>query len=279
MAAGGRIVATVLLAQLCAVTARADGADPKRRVAVLEYRAGSAELPGIDRRASELLEKRTSLDIVDVEEARKRYGDSLDGDVVRCAGDAGCVAKIGGKLGAREVLLVGVSEFGDVILTLQRIDVKSRAVETRIAEALAPGAQPPDDELGRYLARVMPASDFLRFGTIRIDANVAGAAVTISGHARGVTPVGALRVKAPATYDIRLSKEGFVPFRASVAVPPDAEVDVHPVLSRQGNDAWYSRWWITAIAGAVVVGSAATVGYVLLSGSPDSVPVSADLPR
>ena len=54
MAAGGRpvtgqragIVAALLLAQLAAATARADGDDddPKRRVAVLEYRAGSAEL-------------------------------------------------------------------------------------------------------------------------------------------------------------------------------------------------------------------------------------------
>jgi len=43
------------------------------------------------------------------------YGDHLDQALVRCAGDAACIAKIGQKLAAAEVILVGISELGDVI--------------------------------------------------------------------------------------------------------------------------------------------------------------------
>jgi hypothetical protein len=194
--------------------------------------------------------------------------------VVACGGDTVCVAKLGAKLGAQEVLLVGISELGDVILTLQRIDVKRRQVAARLAEALAVDSRPSDADLARYLERLMPASDFLRYGVIHINADVDGAEVDVGGESRGLTPVPALRVRAPASYDIRVSKEGFVPFRAQVAVPPEGEVRVRAELSpRASAPRWYQKWWVPVVAGAVVVAAGAGT-FVLLTDDPSSVPVN-----
>jgi hypothetical protein len=251
------------------------GPDPKRKVAVLEYRAGSAELEAIDEKLVVILGSLTSLAIMDAQEARTLYGSHLDADVVTCAGEPACVADIGGKLGVDEVLLVGVSEFGDVILTLQRIDVRKRTVVTRIAEALAQGESPESKSIRRYLKRVMPKSDFLRFGTIRIDSNVAGAKVTIDDMPRGTTPLMPIRVPAPATYRIAIRKSGYLPFRATVAVPPDAEVKVRPVLARTVKDAWYKRWWVAAAVGTVAAGAAAAI---LIYGRDDPTDVPGRIP-
>lgn len=254
-----------------------DGKDGKRKVAVLEYRAGSAALPGIDGRIAALLKKQTSLGVIDAGEARKSYGAKLDADVVECAGEASCIARIGMKVGAREVLLVGVSEFGDVILTLQRIDVRRRKVATRIAEALAADADPGDDSLGGYLRRVMPESDFLRYGTIKVSANLAGAAVFLGKERHGETPIDTLRVRAPATYDLRLTKAGFVPFQARVAVPPDGQVEVTARMTREGaGGPWYTKWWAAAIAGVVVAGGVG-VGVWMAQDASSSVPVGGQI--
>lgn len=247
---------------LAAGTARAQEqaeADPRRAVAVLAFRAGASELPGIDRNLAELLRTKTSLAILDMNDARRRYGDALDGDVVSCAGDHACIAGIGRELQADEILLVGISRFGDVILTLQRIDVKRRAVSARIAEALPPGAAPDADALLAYLRRVMPRSDFLRFGVIRIQANLRGAAVLVGGKPRGHTPIEPLRVPAPDRYDIRVTKDGYVPFTAATSVPPDSEVLVRAVLSPREKP-WYKRWWVwTAVGVAAAAGTTATI--------------------
>ncbi|MCE9572315.1 MAG: PEGA domain-containing protein [Deltaproteobacteria bacterium] len=268
---GHRGLAAAIAVALIAAPAAADP-NPKRPVAVLEYRSGSSALAGVDSRLAAILRKRTSLQIIDADNARALIP-RLDADVVACAGEGACVARIGAKLKVREVLLVGVSEFGDVILTLQRIDVTDRKVAGRLAEAVAENASPSDDDLAGYLQRVMPRSDFLRFGIIRIDANLRGAEVIVGGEKRGTTPVDAIKVQAPATYDIRLTKAGFTPFRASVAVPPDGEVRVKAELTRKGGGgAWYGRWWVATLAGAVVLGAVGT-GVWYSTREPTEVPV------
>jgi PEGA domain-containing protein len=265
-----RLLAGLALVAALAGTGRAEP-DPRRRVAVLEYRGGSAELTGVGGRVAALLRKRTSLDVVDAEKARAGYA-SLESDLSACAGRAGCVSKIGEKLGAAEVLLVGVGEFGDVILTFQRIEVSSGRAVTRVAEALVAGARPDDTALSGWLERVLPPGDFNRFGVIRIAASIGGARVAVGGRARGVTPLQPVRVPAPATYDIVVAKQGYVDFRASVAVPPEAEVVVRAELSRESERPWYGRWWGVTIIGAVAVGAIATT-VVLTSGGDDEVPV------
>jgi len=251
--------ALALLVVFCAVT-RAEG-DPKRKVLVLEYRSGSSALPGIAKRVAAAIGKQTSLQVLGPDQTRAVYGDHLDQVIVKCGGEADCIAKIGQKVGAAEVILVGISELGDVILTMQRIDVKSHDIGGRIADSLAADAAPSDSQVDSYLTRLLPPSDFLRFGVIDIVANLAGATVTVSGEKRGMTPIQPLSLRAPATYTIKVEKQGFVPYSTKVELPPDGRMKVEAELSRRGSTAWYQHWYVLAGAGLIASGAAGTTIY------------------
>src|SRR6185503_11150104 len=121
---------------------------------------------------------------------------------------------------------------------------------------------PSDRQIIDYANRLLPPTDFLRFGVIELVANLSGAAVTVGGQPRGVTPISALKLHAPATYDIRVEKSGYVPFSTKVALPPDGEIKVEAELSRRGSEAWYQRWYVLAAAGLVVAGAGGTAIYL-----------------
>jgi hypothetical protein len=246
---------------------------PHRSVAVLEFRSGSTALPAVGTRVGRVLASRTSLKLLGDDHARQRFGDGLDRAVVDCAGDAVCIGQIGARLGTDEVLLVGVSELGDVILTIQRIQSSDGTVDGRLAEALAAEAAPSDDELAGYLQRVLPAEDFVRFGVIAIKVNVGGADIWVGGEARGPSPIDPIRVPAPSRYVIEIKKSGFAPFRASIAVPPDSEVNVDAELTRPGKASrWYGTWWIAGAAAVLVAGAITTA--VIVSSDASSVPIT-----
>jgi hypothetical protein len=255
-----RAAAALALVGMMATIAQAD-VDPKRKVVVLEYRNGSSALRGIANDVVATLGKQTSLQLLGPDQTRTVYGEHLDQVLAKCAGEAECVARIGQKVGAAEVILVGVSELGDVILTMQRIDVPGRSVSARIADSLANGAPPTGPQLDGYLTRLLPPTDFLRFGVIDIIATETGANVTIGGKPAGLTPIQPLRLHAPSTYDIRVEKRGFVPYTASVQLPPDAQIKVDARLSRRIGAAWYQHWYVLAGLGLVVAAAAGTTIY------------------
>ncbi len=251
-----------VLVGLLATTAVAHAnPDPKRKVAVLEYRAGSSAIPGIGKRLVAAMAKQTSIAVAGPDQTRLVYGERLDPMIVKCAGDALCISAVGEKVGAAEVILVGVSELGDVILTMQRIDVASQSVTSRVADSLAEGSTPTDEQLDAYLQRLLPSSDFRRFGVIDIVANLGGAAVTVGGQARGQTPIQPLTLPAPATYEVRIEKAGYVPYATRIALPPDGTIKVEAELSRRGATAWYQHWYVLAGATLLVAGAGTTAIY------------------
>jgi hypothetical protein len=253
-------IAALILAALPAA-ARAEP-NPRRKAVVLEYRSGSSALKGIARRVVAAIGNQTSIAVLGPDQARAVYGDHLDQVLVKCAGEAECIARIGQKVGAAEVLLVGVSELGDVILTMQRIDVASRTVSARIADSLAEGTAPTDAQVDAYLQRLLPPTDFLRFGMIDIVANLAGASVIVGDERRGETPIQPLKLPAPATYEIRVEMTGYLPYRTKVALPPEGEIKVEANLARPGAaPAWYQRWYVVAGLGAVIAGVGGTAIY------------------
>lgn len=256
-------VALLVLA-VSAQIARADN-NPKRKVVVLEYRSGSAALLGISARFSSTMSKLTSLSVVSAEQARTLYGEALEPNIVRCSGEPECVSKIGAKLGASEVVLIGVSELGDVILTMQRIDVRSHKVLARIADSFAGDRPPSADQVEMYLTRLLPPGDFLRFGVIDIRSSQDGALVTVGGLRRGVTPIPPLRLQAPATYVVRVEKRGFTPFTTTVQLPPDAELKVDANLSLRGGGGahWYQKWYVLTGVALVAAGAAGGTIYFM----------------
>jgi hypothetical protein len=249
--------------------------DPKRKVVVLEYRSSSSALPGIANNIVATLGKQTSLQLLGPDSTRAVFGDHLEQAIVRCTGDAECIAKIGAKVGAQEVLLIGISELGDVILTMQRIDVASHTVKARVADSLANGAVPNEDQIGYYLAKILPSGDFMRFGVIDIISSQAGALVTIGGEKRGTTPIPSLKLHAPASYTIRVEKSGYVPFATKIALPADGELRVEANLSKPGGgSAWYAHWYVLAIGSVIVAGAAGgTIYYATRPPPATTVPV------
>jgi hypothetical protein len=162
------------------------------------------------------------------------------------------------------VILVGISQLGDVILALQRIGVRTRSVEGRIAEALSPGTEPGDEVLLGYLRRLLPPEDFRRYGGIRVRANVSGADVALDGLVRGRTPPGALQVEAPRRYQLTVRKTGYIDFTANLDVQPDFTVEVNPDLHRRPTAlAWYQRWWVWGIVAVVAAGTATALALTL----------------
>lgn len=265
----------VVCAAVIAVSSLAQAGPPPskaRSIAVLEFRAGAAGAGKIGSRAAAILRRRTSSAITDPDDAR-RAAPKIDDLVARCSGQPACVGELGRRLAVDEVVLVGVSEMGDLILAFQRVDSKTGGVIGRVADSLPRGAEPDDAALEDYLRRLLPREDFLRWGTLSIAADVTGADVRLGGESKGRTPLEPIPVLAPATVDLRVSKKGYTDFSARIDVTPDATVEVRPVLTRKPGTSWYERPWVWAIAGAVVVGTVATV-VVLAQPESTSVPVT-----
>jgi hypothetical protein len=246
-----------------------------RSIAVLEFRAGSARLPEIAMRLGRLLKKGTSHRIVDLETARAQAGVRLDESVARCGGEPRCIAGIGQRLGVEEVLLVGVSELGDVLVAIQRVDSKTGRVLGRTSDSLQPGSEPGEAALEGYLKRLLPPGDFLRWGTLRIRADVEGATVEVDGKPRGVTPLAPIQLTAPSTVDVRVTKSGRVDYVARVDIVPDAAFELRPVLPPKPARPITSRWWFWAAAGLVVAGTVTTI-VVLTDDPPSTVPIEVE---
>lgn len=272
-----RLLIAAATVALLAQAAAADP-DPKRKVSVLEFRSGSSALQGISQRVLDTMSKQTSLQLLGLDATRTQYGADLDQAITKCNGEANCIAAIGKKVGAADVVLVAVSELGDVILTIQRIDVARQQAVTRIADSFAPGASPSEDQVNGYLARLLSPNDFVRYGVIDIVANLSGASVTVGGTDRGKTPIQPLKLPAPANYEVKVTKEGFEPFSTRIQLPPDGELKVEARLSKGGGaTAWYQKWYVLTVAGVLVAGTAGTVIYFATRSPADSVPVSGTL--
>ena len=244
--------------------ARAQTAKPKKIVAMLEYRSGAKGAAGVGDRLARLLKANAAFEVIDPQEARRRGGPKIDAEVARCLGEAGCISGIGDRLGADEVLLVGVSQLGDVILALQRVDCKRMETGARLAESLPPDSEPSDDEVLGWLRQLYPPEAFRRFGAIKVVTDVAGAKVELNGEPKGVTPIEEpLSVRAPATYRLRVQKGGFVPFQARIDVLPEATVEVRATLVRENQPVpWFKRWYVwAAVGGALAIASISVAVY------------------
>jgi hypothetical protein len=117
----------------------------------------------------------------------------------------------------------------------------------------------------------------LRFGVIDIVASEAGAAVTVGGEARGVTPIQPLRLRAPAAYEIKVEKQGFVPFSTSVQLPADGVLKVRAPLQRPGKDHWYTKWYVLVPTGIILAGLGGGAIYVATNEGSDRVKFNGSL--
>ena len=252
-------------------TARArhhGGPAPNRTLAVLEYRAGVTAVPNITTRLAKILARKTGLKVLGPTDARRALGSNVDEQVAHCEGKPSCIARIGRRLHADEVILVGLTQLGNVIIDLARIRTRSGRILTRIALTQPPDERISSDRLLGALRQLLPRSDFIQHGRIRILCNLSGARVEVGGKRRGTTPLlGALEVLAPAKYNVKVHKKGYTTFVADFFVPPKATITVKatlvPLAKKRGKPL-YKKWWFwTALgAGTAALITGAVVGVV-----------------
>lgn len=245
-----------LLASADALAAAADRGAP-RSLAVVEMRSGSAQLPDLGERLGALARKATHLQVTAPSEARRSAGLDVDAAVARCDGDVVCLAGLGQRLGVRSLLVAAVSQLGDVIVALQLVDVEARRVAGRYAALLPPGGTVADDELLRWLEHVLPPEAFVRYGTLAVRTDVAGAHVAIDGKPLGDSPLAApLELEAPHLYRLTITKDGHLPFGAAVDVQPGQKVEVLATLPAQSVPVWRRPWFWALAVGGLAAGAA-----------------------
>ena len=229
-------------------------------VALFEFRNDVKQLADLPERLTQALTQNTSLTVINLAAARRRLGPSVDAEVARCDGETQCLSLVGQRLGATEVLLLAVSQLGDVVLALQRIDVAEQRVAARFADSIVSGQAVDEARILSWLQQLYPPETFKRYGQIRITTDIEGAQVYVNAKARGKTPLGApLQVLAPGNYRLLIEKDKFLPFQASISVMPDSVVEVTARLPREGKETpWYRRWYVWAGIGAGVAAVVAT---------------------
>ncbi len=249
----------------------------RRAIAVLEFRQGVSAFPGFADRMAKRLRHLTGLRVLGPTDARQRLGDQVDKFVAECQGQPRCVGAIGRRLRVSEVILVGMSSLGDVVIQISRVRVRDRRVLRSLGHTAPVGARLSRAKLDGLLRRLMPRRDFIRYGFIRIRSNRRGALVLLNDKKRGLTPLpGPIRVRAPSAHRVRVKKPGYVDFSADLRVPPDATVTVNAVLPPipKAVTPFYKKWWFwTVIASSVVTVVGVTTGIMLTVGKkPESVP-------
>lgn len=248
-------------------------------VVVFEYRNDVKALSDLPDRLVQALIQNTSLRVVNLTEARRRLGPGMDADVARCDGETRCLSAVGNRLGVREVLLLAVSQLGDVVLAVQRISVADQKVIGRYADSLVGGQAIDEARILSWLQQLYPPDSFKRYGQIQISANISGAQIYVNSKASGSTPLSEpLRVLAPGNYRILVEKTKHLPFQAAISVMPDTTVEVSATLvSELKQTPWYRRWyvWTGIIAG---VGAVAATAVAVKLGTDVPPPDTTQLP-
>jgi hypothetical protein len=107
--------------------------------------------------------------------------------------------------------------------------------------------------------------------TLRIRANVEGAVAAVDDKDMGPPPVDVLR--PGGSYDVTVTRKGYLPYRLRVAPKPGELLELHAVLV-EDKPALTSRWWFWTVAATVVAGGVITT-YALTRPAPTPPPYDA----
>jgi hypothetical protein len=95
--------------------------------------------------------------------------------------------------------------------------------------------------------------------TLRVSANQPGATVKVDGKVVGDAPID---IPRPAgVYTVEVSKDGYLPYTATVQVRADEESTLRASLVQQITPIT-SRWWFWTAAGVLLAGAATTTFLV-----------------
>ncbi len=189
-----------------------------------------------------------------------------------CGGEPACLAAIGRKLAAAQVVYGNVAQLGEsYVVNLKLVDAPKGTEVRRVAETLKGNA---DDliEAVRVAAYRLVRPEELK-GSLAILCDLPGALVDVDGKPAGRTPlarpIDGLEV---GKHTVTLEARGYTPFNAQVDVrfQKTTEVVVRllltggPIPPDHTPDApWYASPWMYATVGVVAVVAGIFVGRAL----------------
>ncbi|MBN2725465.1 MAG: PEGA domain-containing protein [Deltaproteobacteria bacterium] len=246
-----------------------------KSVAIFEYRAGVSEQSDLSARVASLIQDKTNLKAVSLRDARRKLGTTLDARIAACKDNTSCYSALGKKLKVDEIILIGMTELGTVLINFSRIIVRTSKIQGTSDLDVAMGGRITKLQIFRILTKLFPKNYFKRTGTLIVSSKVKGATISISGKKAGVTPAPPFKLPAPKRYPIEVIKKGYLPFKATIDLIPRStmklDAQLSPIVISSPKQQWYQKWWVWTIASGVIISAAATTYFFMQK--PDSVGV------
>jgi hypothetical protein len=215
-----------LLAALLAALPLAAGAQPRPRIAVVDFAANGASKELASAAGGVVaneLDRMGTFQIVTADAIRSMLAFEKQRQMLGCA-DAGCMAEIGGALGVDWLVSGKVTRLGaspglpetlTVDLTLTNVRkaqregsvIETARTESELVTKMGRAAQ-------KLVARILAG----RTGRLVVSAVEAGALVKVDDQAKGTTPLRAAIVLPAGPHALSVEKDGFVAYQKDVQV-------------------------------------------------------------
>jgi hypothetical protein len=211
--------------------------------------------------------------VISRDDIKNMLSHQQDQILLGCA-DESCLVKIGGALGAKNLVAGTVGRVGEkYVISLQRIDVRDAKVIRRVEREFEGSRDKLLDEVRNAAYKVVEDILVEQSGEFILSVSEEGADVSVDGKTVGVSPLPGMEIPA-GPRDIRVSKQGFVDWVRTVQVEPKQtrmeDVTLIPsaafIGDYEGRTASMRRWaWITlATLVALEAGAVGLKTYTLL---------------
>ena len=276
-----RVLSRFLMVLLILATpATPDARAGKSRLAVLDLRdkgVGPDVASLLTSVASNRLSEIGIFQVISREDIKNMLSHQQDQILLGCTAED-CLVKIGGALGAENLVAGTVGKVGDkYVVSLQLIDVRGSKVVKRVEREFSGSRDKLLEEVRNAAYLVVEDVLVAQSGKVILSVSEEGADVSVDGKTVGTSPLAALDVSA-GPRDIRVSKQGFVDWVRTVQVEPKQtrmeDVTLIPsasfITEYEGRTASMRRWaWITLAAFvALEAGAAGLRTYTFLEYDP-----------
>ncbi len=190
--------------------------------------------------------------------------DDLRAPLLKCAGDAACIARVVPDDYERALIAIVVARDQRITVAIDVVDtVRGERVVRHFGEIDA-NAREPSAAVAAELRTALARAGHTTLGSLRVDAEPPDAEIAIDG-----TPWGPRGLLTPGTHALRVSAPDHEPRDESVPIVAGQETTRTVSLEASGVSS--TTWlWIGAAAVAVV---AASVAIVATRGPSESTPV------
>ncbi len=248
------LVRSLLVGCILLVSATAQA--QKSRLAVLDLQdrgVGPDVASLLTSVASNRLSELGIFQVVSREDIKNMLSHQQDQILLGCTEES-CLVKIGGALGAENLVAGTVGKVGEkYLIGLQRIDVRGSKVVKRVEREFQGSRDKLLEEVRNAAYKVVEDILVEQSGTLILSVSEEGADVSLDGKTVGTSPLAGVEVPA-GPRDLRVSKKGFVDWVRTVQVEPKQtrmeEVTLIPSASfiqeYESRTCSMRRWaWIT----------------------------------